>query len=350
MAEESSPHDFKALLRSHIDYYPSGTNFVCFLCSFESTDPCELLNHKKDVHKFIFTDFLHIPLFPRYLQYWRLHPPPIIEISNGQTTIDVTSQEDLEIRNSLHKIRLDQVMAEHELERTQIHHLPCLFCLESFDGTYHDYLQWLFEEHQFNPGRPANLIYIPQLIDLLRSELESNVCIFCSSTFPNQRTLRSHMRKKKHLRIPNDSFFDRFYMVNYLELNGEWSCEDDEEYDGQMEPLEIAAADDADTEINETSCLICDSVYNSPEEVIQHMRKIHLFDMSDVRKAAKNNFYDCVRFVNYARFMRSQGQCFVCGEFVNVSDGGSITGNEYAAHILSHEKKNSRKHKRNFWR
>lgn len=335
MEEDLSPSfDFESILHNHIDLYPPESIFVCFLCSFESKSPIELLNHLKDTHNFVFTDLLHIPLLPKYLEYWRIHPPPIVDISNDFKTIDINSEEDIEIRNSLHKMRLDQIMIEHEKERTEYHNqIDCLFCTKTFDGTWHAYLQWLFEEHQFNPGRPSNLIYIPYLINLLRSKIESNACIYCSSTFPNQRTLRSHMRKKKHMRIPNDQYFDRFYMVNYLELNGKWESdndEDEDEFNGEMEPLEVAAAADNETEIDETVCLICDKVFQSPEHVIYHMRQSHNFDINIVKKAAHHDFYNCVRFINFARFMKSRNICFVCQEDVE---------GDYVDHIMGHDVK-----------
>ena len=345
MAEKAASPDFQALISGHIDYYPDGTNYVCFLCSFETADCFELLNHLYKTHNFVFTDFLHIPLVPKYLEYWRSHPPPIIEFGNikddsvfqntidsdALTTIDINTEEDKEIRNSLHKMRLDQLMVEHEHERTEMHHIDCLFCPNSFDGTWQGYLQWLFEEHQFNPGRPSNLIFIPKMIEVLRSKLESNVCIYCSSVFPNQRILRSHMRKKKHMKIPNDSYFDRFYMINYLELNGFTGSDDDDDNNFEhMESLELAAADDKETEVNETSCLICDYIFPSPEEVIQHMRNIHDFDIKLVRQKANYDFYNCVRFINFARYMKSNGRCFICKEFVE---------GDYPEHIQQHKVK-----------
>lgn len=335
MMESQPSTDFPQILRQHIDINPPETYFVCFLCSFETQNEVDLLNHLLNNHKFVFTDLLHIPLIPKYLEYWRTNPPPIINIQNGLTTIDITNPDDIHIRNSLHSIRLEQIMLEHEKERTDIHNdINCLFCPNTFTGTWHQYLQWLFEEHQFNPGRPSNLVFIPQLIHLLKTEIETNICIYCQSTFPNQRTLRSHMRKKKHMRIPADPYFDRFYMVNYLELNGHWQADDDDDDTtndfNHMESLEQAALEDTETEVNETVCLICDNVFSSPEEVIYHMRKAHQFDINIVRKAANHNFYDCVRFINFARYMKSKNICFICRS--------NIEG-DYCQHIMSHEVK-----------
>jgi hypothetical protein len=242
--------------------------------------------------------------------------------------IDPDDPEDAKLRLLLHNMRLDSVMREHEAERTVPHSsLPCLFCSDLFDGTWHDYLQQLFETHQFNPGRPSNLVFIPNLVAAIRSDLDANVCMFCKCVFPNQRKLKSHMRKKRHMRIPADRGFDRFYMVNYLELDGRW--EGGPEEDDSMEELE-AAADFDDVEISETVCLICDVVMMSPEDVVGHMKDAHAFDLADVRAALSRDFYNSVRFVNYARFMKARNRCFVCTE--------TVTG-DYAAHVEAHSDK-----------
>ncbi|KAH0803448.1 zinc finger protein [Histomonas meleagridis] len=222
-------------------------------------------------------------------------------------------------------------MVEHEKEREEKSEMKCLFCNENFRGTWHEYLQWEFEEHQFNPGRPSNLIFIPELIALLRKQLDSNICICCGAQFPNQRTLRSHLRKKRHLRIPNDPSFDRYYMVNYLELNGRAPIDDeDDDLNAEMQPLEIAAADFNEIEVNETYCLICDNVFRNPEDAVRHMRQAHHFDLNDVRKLLKWDFYNCVRFVNFARYSKSRNHCFVCNGEVD---------SDYVKHIESHKDK-----------
>ena len=270
-----------------------------------------------------------------YLEHWRIHAPPLIDIVfEGKTyqTIDNKNKEDFDLRNNLNQLRLENIMAEHELERTVVQKdIPCLFCPLKFTGTWHGYLQWIFEEHQFNPGRPSNLIFIPILVDMLKQKLDNNTCIFCGTQLPNQRTLRSHMRKKKHTRISNDPMFDKFYMINYLDLEG--PPQEDED-DGKMEPLEEGLDDISDNEINETQCLICDDVFGSPEECVWHMNQEHGFNLSMVRKAFKNDFYNCVRFINYIRYNRNQNICFVCGEQVDGS---------YEEHYMMHKEKMPKK-------
>ncbi|EAY02372.1 hypothetical protein TVAG_030450 [Trichomonas vaginalis G3] len=320
-------------INSSINIYGPNDTFKCIFCTYESENAAKCLYHLKEQHNFVFQKIKYIPLLPLYLDHWRIHAPPLINITidgKNYNTIDITNEEDIEIRKSLHQMRLENIMIEHEQERTIPNKdINCLFCPSTFNGTWHEYLQWLFEEHQFNPGRPSNLVYIPHLIQYLKNQLDNNICIFCGVQLPNQRTLRSHLRKKKHMKIPSDPIFDKYYMINYLEMDGKPDITDDDD-DQEMEPLEDALKDVNDTEINETQCLICDSVFQTPTECLVHMHNQHHFDISLIREAYKNDFYNCVRFINYIRYLYSQKICFVCNEPVE---------GDYAEHYMNHKEK-----------
>jgi hypothetical protein len=332
LAVSATEADISDALSCHLDHYNPSDIFVCLFCAFEDSNPLTLLTHLRTAHSLILTDLRHIPLLPKYLDYWRIHVLPIVPVSATDfVTIDPNHPEERQLRISLHFLRLDSVMRAHEAERTIPQRgIACLFCQELFDGTWHGYLQWLFETHQFNPGRPSNLVFIPELVERLRGELEVNVCMYCRAVFPNQRKLKSHMRKKKHMRIPADHEFDRFYVVNYQELDGRFDEDGDEEETEEMEELEKAAEGFDEIEVNETVCLVCDMVMMTPEEAVGHMRDLHRFDLAEVRRALKREFYDCVRFVNWSRWQKSEGRCFVCG--MNVAG-------DYTAHIEGHERK-----------
>jgi hypothetical protein len=120
-------------------------------------------------------------------------------------------------------------------------------------------------------------------------------------------------------------------MVNYLELDGRWDAGPEEE--AAMEELEVAAADFDDVEISETVCLICDVVMMTPEDVVGHMKAAHAFDLANARAALNRDFYNSVRFVNYARFMKAQGRCFVCAQTV---------AGDYTVHVECHSDKDPR--------
>ena len=334
MSEEEEKAFYEKEIQASLGVVKPEDNFVCLFCTFESNNPVETLFHLEKAHNFVFQNIRKIPLLSTYLKHWQIHAPPIVEFTrNGKkfNSIDFSSKEDIDVRTNLHQMRLENIMSEHEFERTTIQkEIPCLFCQSKFTGTWHEYLQWLFEEHQFNPGRPSNLVFIPYLIEYLKNQLDNNYCIFCGSQLPNQRTLRSHMRKKKHMKISNDPLFDKFYMINYLELDGPPPKDDDDDDNGVMENFEDASKDFSETEVNETQCLICDDVFNSPEDCVWHMKADHGFDIGFIRRAYKGDFYNCVRFINYVRYNKNQGICFVCGE--------PVTGN-YAEHYMSHREK-----------
>lgn len=325
-------------LDAHMGNYTNQDNFLCIFCSHETNKPLDCLIHMKEEHNFLITNLPALSLLNKYLDNWRFHPQPFIQsVIYGQNvqTIDPDNEEEIELRRMLHKMRLEQVMQEYEIERTKkIDNIPCLFCKNKFSGTWQEYLQWMFEQHRFNPGRPQNLIYIPQLIDHLRNQINNNICIHCQQQFNKPHLLRTHMKKKPHDKIPDSRFFDRFYMVNYLEAGKKWQ---DIEQEGEIDDdeskisIEEGLKDfDDDTVVDETQCLVCDTVLSRPEFVIDHMLRYHRFDLRDIQAALDKNFYKMIRFINYARSMKKDNRCFVCR--------CKVTG-DYAEHIHSHDNK-----------
>ena len=337
MSQETFESKLAKDFEGHLGQYTKSDNFVCILCSYESNDPLACLFHMHQKHNFAVSNLRALSLLQKYLDHWRFHPQPIIEStiygSNVQT-IDPENPAEIELRKILHELRLKNVMDEYEYERTQkINDIQCLFCKKKFSGTWQQYLQWMFEEHRFNPGRPANLVYIPELVEHLRNQINNNICIHCNKQFAKPHMLRAHMKKKPHDKIPDSKYFDRFYMVNYLEPGKTWAdIEPDGDEDESNISLEEGLKDfDCEPVIEETKCLICDTVLATPLYVVDHMHRFHNFDLKDVQKTLGNDFYKMVRFVNYARTMKNEGKCFICGS--------PVVG-DYADHIYSHENKN----------
>jgi hypothetical protein len=116
----------------------------------------------------------------------------------------------------------------------------CLFCRKKLEGTRAEALMHLSEKHNLNLGRPDNLVthhiltlfaylkkyaqvYVDELLEKLHSRLEDLRCLFCNNLFHDRHVLREHMRKKQHKCInPNDTEYDKYYMVNYLEIGKTW--------------------------------------------------------------------------------------------------------------------------------
>jgi hypothetical protein len=325
----------------HLDRYLPETTFSCIHCDFECNDALEILKHLNDQHKFCINRLSGLAMLPNYLNYWRTHAPPFVEMGiygEKRQTIDPQNEEEKNIRATLHKLRLERIVAEHEQERTVVHeNIPCLFCSKTFTGTWHQYLQWLFEVHGFNPGRPANLVFIHELVDYLRHLISNHQCIHCYQKFANATQLKNHMKKKKpHGKIPTERKFDRYYMVNYLEEDRKWydiEKEGDIDDDERLEDISDEGLKEFDIpEIDETRCLICDEVLNTPTECVKHMINVHNFKFQDVRDSLGKNFYHLVRFVNYARQMKIEDTCFLCGKKVE-----SKTAADYVTHISEHK-------------
>lgn len=79
-------------------------------------------------------------------------------------------------------------------------------------------------------GNPQNLVFIDELIQQIENKLDSLQCIYCEKTFPDRNTLKEHMRKKLHKRInPQNKNYDKYYIVNYLEVGKTWEVIEKEE-------------------------------------------------------------------------------------------------------------------------
>lgn len=322
----------------HMGIYSDADNFKCIFntCSFESHSPLDCLLHMGAEHNFVISNLASLSMLPYYLSAWTVAPPPLVEAElygAKRMTIDPANSEEIKLRNLLHKMMLDRAMERHEYERTQrIESIPCLFCKDTFTGTWHEYLQMLFDVHRFNPGRPQNLVYIESLVAHLRAKLNANCCIHCGQHFDKPHQLKAHMKKKPHDKIPDSKYYDRFYMVNYLEEGRKWrEIAQEGDCDGAPESIEEGIKDfENETEVSETKCLICDFVAPTPMQVAEHMVNFHQFDLAQVTKEFASDFYKLVKFVNYARMLKNQNKCFICGE--------SITG-YYAEHIHMHDVK-----------
>ena len=298
----------------HMGMYTESDNFKCIFntCSFETHSPLECLFHMNKEHNFVISNLASLSMLPNYLSAWNVAPPPIVETTiYGVTrkTIDPKNPEEIKLRNMLHKMMLDKAMQRHEYERTKkIENIPCLFCKDLFTGTWHEYLQMLFDVHKFNPGRPQNLVYIEELVSHLRAKLNSNCCINCGQHFDKPHLLKAHMKKKPHDKIPDSKYYDRFYMVNYLEEGRKWQeIAQEGDVDAGPETIEEGIKDfENETEVSETKCLICDFVASTPFEASEHMGTYHRFYLSKIKEFFDGNFYKLVKFVNYARKMKNQ--------------------------------------------
>lgn len=123
-----------------------------------------------------------------------------------------------------HELQLEHVLKVQEYERTDVSYMkPCLFCRLNFEGKRPDYLKHLSEQHNLQLGNPQNLVFITELVDVIENKLNNLICIYCEKVFPERTILKEHMRKKLHKRInPQNKCYDKYYIVNYLEVGKDW--------------------------------------------------------------------------------------------------------------------------------
>lgn len=320
-----------ALVRYSLNKYDDKTVFMCFLCDHCTKNIKSFLDHLLDEHLFFFHNPLQIPLLDQYCRYLKIQSWPCINVLVDGTcyqTIDVDSLQDIEIRKNLHRKRLEAVLRIHKDEQTVKHYgIKCLFCPEEFNGTWHQYLRFLLEEHQLDLGRPSNLVYINDFFDILRQKFENNICIYCNTEFPNLRTLKAHLQRKNHAKIPkNNPLYNRFYIINYLELDG--TIHNAELISKRETPLIKHALEDFNNEITcETCCLLCDFIFKTIDLCIDHMHKEHKFLFSEIYETLNKDLYSCIKMINYIRYCKIRSICYLCNKDVKGT---------YSEHITSH--------------
>jgi FtsZ-interacting cell division protein YlmF len=124
---------------------------------------------------------------------------------------------------------------------------------------------------------------------------------------------------------PKNNYYDRFYVINYLELGKKWLevlAEDFEDntptfMDSDEEEEEESWnewQEDAEDENDMTAvCLFCDEAYEEAKQFLDHMKETHQYDLKQIFADGRFGFYDRVKFINYIRKLSHDCICFVCG-------------------------------------
>ncbi|XP_072291791.1 zinc finger protein 277 [Eucyclogobius newberryi] len=310
---------------------PSSEPLVCVLC------PETLPSHRKDTllehlllqHKLVIADVKLIADLPRYLLYWKgrfleqqLEDFCSVIKTNSQGPVEKQEEyhllcdvlpEDRVLREKLQQKRLEEVLEQQQKEREDAtFHRPCIFCTEEFTGNRSSLLNHMAKEHSFSIGLPDNIVYCSQFLDTLQNKLDSLQCLYCEKTFRDKTTLKDHMRKKSHRRInANNVEYDRFYIINYLELGKTWEevqSEDDRDL-----------ADDGDDDWSDwrahpvsAVCLFCEHQSETMELIYSHMKDAHGFDLHRLRIDLNLHFYQQVKLVNFIRRQIHHSRCYGC--------------------------------------
>ncbi|KAI8877085.1 hypothetical protein K501DRAFT_230806 [Backusella circina FSU 941] len=292
-------------------------------------DTTSLVQHLKQEHKLMFKNLHHMYMaLDSYLQRWakEFDSAPASDFGkpdpedNQVYVIDPeTCALDKEIREVMQREKLNEVLLLQQNEREKDSKLPrkCLFCKIVSDNRALLF-KHMFAEHNFNIGLPDNLVFVNEFLDTLEAKLSKLQCLYCEKTFTSPAVLRKHMRKKKHFKIASKNRqYDRFYVINYLEPGKNWENFEHDNYDSDDDKRDESWADWEEVEQEPTMCLFDEKVFPSPNEVIQHLKIDHDFDVATIKKEKDLDFYGVIRLINYIRFQTSLNTCYQCGDTVD---------------------------------
>ncbi|XP_064633183.1 zinc finger protein 277-like isoform X2 [Lineus longissimus] len=308
----------------------------CLFCEEEfdyQKNRNDILKHFLEVHKFVIADVKIIAEFKQYVDYWRERFTQntitefcsVINTNTRPEDIGPKEQyyllcdmlpEDKELRQKLQQEKLADVLAQQQRERaSESFSRGCLFCKEEFHTNRVEIFDHMVKKHNFNVGQADNLVYTDEFLDLLEEKLKLLQCLYCEKTFTDRWTLKEHMRKKQHKKVnPQNIVYDKYYIVNYLELGKNW----------EIIQAEVDGPDECDSEVEDdwsdwkeeagshAVCLFCDSQAATSDLLMEHMKVTHNFDLHAIKGRLKLNFYLQVKLVNYIRRQVYQNSCLSC--------------------------------------
>lgn len=223
--------------------------------------------------------------------------------------------QDYDLRHRLQRKRLEYALQRQEAERNDITFSRlCLFCNAYFEGNRAGLFHHMAEDHNFNVGQPDNIVFSNEFLDTLQNKLDNSICLYCDKDFKDKATLKDHMRKKMHRRIRGSNReYDKFYLINYLELGKSWNDIQGEE-DIEIRPGPAAESEWADWtgEGTFSVCLFCTFPSCGAEEIYAHMRVKHGFDLSRIRASLKLSFYQQIKLINFYRRKLHENICPSC--------------------------------------
>ncbi|XP_026880357.2 zinc finger protein 277 isoform X2 [Electrophorus electricus] len=308
-----------------------GCRVFCVLCSHSLplSDKDLLLKHLVLEHKLVIADVKLIADFSKYMLYWkkRFTEQPITDFcsvikTNSEGPAELQENyfllcdalpEDRILREQLQQKRLEDVLEQQQKERDDTRfQRTCMFCNEVFTGNRSGLLNHMAREHSFSIGLPDNIVYCTEFLDTLEQKLDNLQCLYCEKIFRDKTTLKDHMRKKQHRRLnAKNCDYDRFYVINYLELGKTWEevqSEDDREL------LEEEEDDWSDWQARPLCavCLFCEQQEETMEKIYTHMQEAHQFDFHKLKTNLCLRFYQQLKLVNYIRRELHHCRCYGC--------------------------------------
>lgn len=233
--------------------------------------------------------------------------------------------EDKELRLNIRQNKLESLLERQAFEREDKNYSKeCLFCRFVSIGTRANYLNHLYEKHNFHIAKPDNLIFVDDLVDLIGSKLDKLQCIFCEGLFKDRTILKEHMRKKGHKRInPSNKEYDKFFLVNYIgdkqtpkqtQKQKTFKKKEDYEHDSNIDS-DPEWSDWTEENGPKITCLLCSHTEMEYENILDHMERQHEFSFTKATTGL--DFYRKIKIVNYIRRQIHLKLCFSCDTSFN---------------------------------
>ncbi|KAL1236976.1 Zinc finger protein [Trichinella spiralis] len=301
--------------------------------------------HLLKMHKIVITEMDLIVDLKRYVEYWRqrfgekdissIFPLVVADQSSDGLDGEVDNYylmspsvgEDRQLREKLALRRLEEVLQCQQRERIDSTFCrQCLFCRYTVHGNRSQLIHHLYLIHRLNLGSPDNMVFVTEYIDILSDMIRRNQCLYCEEYFADNRALMEHMRIMQHREVnPKNVLYDKFYVINYLELGKKWLEVLAEDFEDTL-----ATFADSDEEAEEESwnewdeedieeelafvCLLCDNAFQAVPLLLQHMLEQHHFHFSEFLENERMDFYERIKFVNFVRKKCHDFVCFICGK------------------------------------
>jgi hypothetical protein len=179
--------------------------------------------------------------------------------------------------------------------------------------------------HHLNLGSPDNLVFVTEYIEHLKEKMQRNECIYCEKLFQDKNTLMDHMRKRNHREVnPKNHYYDKFYIINYLELGKRWLDVLAEDFEDTMPTFQDSdeeeedqswcewQEDNLDVEETRVLCLMCDDSSDTAEGLFAHMKDCHNLDLVNEIDTHKLSMYQRMKLINYIRKQNYNAECWLC--------------------------------------
>ncbi|GMT11347.1 hypothetical protein PFISCL1PPCAC_2644 [Pristionchus fissidentatus] len=280
----------------------------------------------------------------RYIEHWRqrfakesidnIFPRVEVDEQNphhGKTEyyyeMSAALQEDFQVRQRLAMRRLEEALLCQQREREDANFTQqCIFCRYTARGNRSKIIHHLYMIHHLNLGSPDNLVFVTEYIEHLKEKLVRNECIYCEKIFGDRNMLMDHMRKRNHREVnPRNHYYDKFYIINYLELGKRWLDVLAEDFEDTMPTFADSDEEEEDNEWCEWQednvedetrvlCLCCEETTDCAAALLDHMKEKHGLDLMKEIGEHKLGTYERAKLINHVRKLNYNSTCWVCGK------------------------------------